>query len=141
MKKNTSSPAEELCEQYCTAYSTRDLPRVVNLFTEQSQLWGTAADEFRQGLHAIEEQHQRDWQQSEHSSIRVIKYHNALSNGNWVVADFAVDLQINGQHHHFEDLRGTIITVQTEKGWKIAHMHASFPDYRNPNENSFPVAV
>ncbi len=57
----------------------------------------------------------------------------------WAAALCNAKITIDGKEHIFEHLRGTV-TIEKENGvWKISHMHASFPDYRNAQNGSFPV--
>ncbi|WP_431606649.1 nuclear transport factor 2 family protein [Legionella maioricensis] len=57
----------------------------------------------------------------------------------WAAALCTAKIIIDGTQHIFEQLRGTIVVAHQAGLWKIAHMHASFPDYRNAEKASFPV--
>jgi hypothetical protein len=48
-------------------------------------------------------------------------------------------ITVDGKEHFFEHLRGTLVMERENEIWKISHMHASFPDYRNAENESFPV--
>ena len=57
----------------------------------------------------------------------------------WVAGLCNAHLTIENQDYSFDNLRVTIATIEEQGKLKIAHMHASFPDLRNPTGNSFPV--
>jgi hypothetical protein len=79
------------------------------------------------------------WSQSEKSEIAVVSFVPTPADALWTAAVCQAKITIDGQEHIFENLRGTII-IENENGvWKISHMHASFPDYRNAEQGSFPV--
>jgi ketosteroid isomerase-like protein len=58
----------------------------------------------------------------------------------WTTAFCSAKVTIDETEHTFEHLRGTVILGQENGSWKIAHMHASFPDFRNPENGSFPIS-
>lgn len=88
----------------------------------------------------LTEQLQRDWSQSEAGQIKIIRFAPTAPNAVWAAAICQAIVTIQGVEHVLDHLRGTIIIEKEDGHWKIAHMHASFPDYRNPVEGSFPVA-
>ncbi len=125
--------------QFCEAYTERDMDKLLSLFTRNATLFGTGIDEYRTGLKEIEEQVKRDWSQSEKGALKLTAFLGPSDHSTWAAANFAAQIQINGQIHTFEPLRGTIILEKEEEVWKIAHMHASFPDYRQAEGASFPA--
>lgn len=138
MKPIDYNPAENLLIAFCQGYEKRDLPFLLNLFTQKTNVWGSGVDEYRVGHAELTEQLNRDWSQSEAGQIIIQRFVSAPGMATWAAAVCQAHITIEGQTYVFNDLRGTI-TVEQEKGvWKIAHMHASFPDYRNPVDGSFP---
>ena len=133
------STAQILLEKYCDAYNRRDLPLILSLFTKDCNLWGTAIDEYRKGLKELEDQHLRDWSQSEKSEILIQNSVPTEPEATWAAAICQAAITIDGQRHVVDHLRGTITIRQEDNQWKISHMHASFPDYRNAENGSFPV--
>jgi ketosteroid isomerase-like protein len=131
--------AQAILKDYCQAYSLRDLNKVLSLFTQNCSVWGTGVDEYRVGLKQIEEQHLRDWAQSEKGKIEIVSLSSTPNEAPFVAAIFRATVTIASQTHVFEELRGTIVIHKEAEEWKIAHMHASFPDYRNLEGNSFPT--
>ncbi|AWN72914.1 nuclear transport factor 2 family protein [Legionella anisa] len=139
MKVPEKKPAEQLFKQFCEGYEQRNLPFLLNLFTQNTNVWGSGLDEYRVGLTEMEEQLRRDWSQSEQGKIEIIRFVPTPDDAWWAAAVCHARITIEGEEHLFEHLRGTL-TIEREEGvWKIAHMHCSFPDYRNTENSSFPV--
>lgn len=137
--KIQEKPAEQLLRQFCEGYKARDLPFLLSLFTKNSNMWGSGLDEYREGLKEIEMQLLRDWGQSEHGDIEIIKWVPMSQEGLWAAAICNAHVTINGSKYSFEHLRATLIAEKEDGVWKIAHTHCSFPDYRNGDNGSFPV--
>ncbi|MCE0722016.1 MULTISPECIES: nuclear transport factor 2 family protein [Legionella] len=139
MKIPEKKPAEQLFEQFCEGYEQRNLPFLLTLFTQNTNVWGSGLDEYRVGLTEMEEQLRRDWSQSEQGKIEIIRFVPTPDDASWAAAVCHARITIEGKEYLFEHLRGTL-TIEREEGvWKIAHMHCSFPDYRNADNGSFPV--
>lgn len=111
----------------------------LQLFTVNSNQWGTAEDEYLKGINDIQKQLERDWGQSEKSEIHIQSFVEFPLDANWAAAVCQVRITTGGKEHIFDHLRGTIIIERENDIWKIAHMHASFPDYRNEAGSSFPL--
>ncbi|WP_131780998.1 nuclear transport factor 2 family protein [Legionella gresilensis] len=136
---NKLSTSEKLFKNFCDSYKHRDLPHILSLFTENATLWGTGIDEYRYGLKEIEEQLLRAWSQSEDSEITIINFNPAPAHSFWASANCSAKLWIDGQTYILEHLRVTICIDEEDQTWKIAHLHASFPDFRNPRDSAFPI--
>lgn len=139
MKIPAISPAEHLFRQFCDSYKKRDLTALMPLFSSTINMWGTGIDEYRVGLKQVEEQLKRDWSQAEKSEMEIVSFIPTTNGELWAAAICNARITIDGQEHVFQHLRGTLIIEKELGTWKIAHMHASFPDYRNPENGSFPV--
>lgn len=137
--KNDNNSAKYLLNQFCQGYKKRDLTYLLSLFTQNATMWGSGLDEYRVGLAQIKEQLERDWSQSEQGEIEIISYTPDNNNSLWIAALCTAKVTIDGKQHIFEHLRGTIILEHENGSWKIAHMHASFPDFRNAENGSFPI--
>ena len=133
------NPAKLLFNQFCDGYKKREMPYLLSLFTANANMWGSGIDEYRVGLKQIAEQLERDWSQSEQGEIKIETFVPTSNNTLWAAALCTAKITIDGTPHIFEQLRGTIVIAQEEGIWKIAHMHASFPDYRNAENGSFPI--
>ena len=139
MKLPEKSKALQIIEGYCEAYKNRDLPTILNSFTKNCTLWGTGIDEYRVGLQEVEAQHLRDFSQSDRGEIQILSSVPTPLDALWTAVVCKALITINGMEHVFDHLRGTIVISKENGLWKISHMHASFPDFRNPQNNSFPA--
>ncbi len=138
--KMLDSVSMRIMLKFCETYTDRDLDGFLSLFTKRATMFGTGVDEYREGLKEIEEQVKRDWSQSEKGELQLTSFFGPVDNSNWAAGEFTAHIQINGSVYKFEHLRGTIILEQEVDTWKIAHTHASFPDYRQAEGSSFPVS-
>ena len=138
MKIRDQNKATQLFVKYCDAYKQRDLAAILKLFTHDCNLWGTAEDEYRVGLKALEAQHLRDWSQAEKGEIQIMSFVTSPVDANWAAGICKALITVEGEQYEFDHLRGTIIVKKENDDWKIFHMHASFPDYRNHLGDSFP---
>ena len=138
MRLPIKNKAYQLLEQYCDGYNRRDLTFLSSLFTQECNVWGSGPDEYRVGINALEMQHQRDWAQSEKGEIQIVSYISPPDDAPWAAMIGRAIITIGGVVHQFDHLRGTITLAQENGLWKIAHMHASFPDFRNAPGGSFP---
>ena len=102
-------------------------------------LIGTASDEKRIGQAEIKTQLQRDFSQSESGEIQIISFLPTPEQALWTTAICNTTITINSTSHVFENLRCTIMIAEENQYFKIAHMHASFPDIRSPQGSSFPI--
>jgi ketosteroid isomerase-like protein len=139
MMKAETRQAEQLFRKFCKGYKERDLATLLSLFTKNTNMWGTGLDEYRVGIKQVEEQLKRDWSQSEKGEIEITSFVPAPEDSTWAAAVCTGKVTIDGHQHVFEHLRGTIIIEKENGVWKISHMHASFPDFRNPENGSFPL--
>jgi len=132
--------AEQIFNEFCELYKKRNLCGLLRLFTKNTNVWGSGLDEYRIGLKEIESQFKRDWSQSEQAAIEVVSFVPASQSASWVAAICNARITIDGKEYLFEHLRGTIVIEKEDGMWKIAHMHSSFPDFRNSDNASFPTA-
>lgn len=139
MKIPEKKPAEQVFNQFCEAYKSRNLSMALALCTKNINLWGSGVDEYRVGLKQVEEQLKRDWSQSEKGEIEIVSFIPTSDHSLWSAALCKAKITIDGVEHIFEQLRGTIVIEQEDGVWKISHMHTSFPDYRNAAQSSFPI--
>lgn len=132
-------PATDLLEKFCEAYNNRDLNGIINLFSKRTHLWGTGKDECRSGIFEVETQIKRDWAQTEKGKIVL---QSSILNSNedpfWAAGIYRVEFEQFGKKDTYADLRLTIILTNENQTFKIAHMHASVPDIRLNDGESFP---
>ncbi len=140
MKIQDTKPAETLFKQYCEHYTARRLNEILQLCSKNMTLWGTGIDEYRVGIEAMKAQLHRDWSQSTRATLDLISFIPTPNHAIWAAGLCKTHLTIDGQDYVFDNLRGTIVITEEQGDFRILHMHASFPDYRNPEAGSFPVA-
>lgn len=138
MKLPLNHLASQLMKAFCEQYAKRDMHAMLNLFTKDCHIWGTALDEHRTGHIQLKEQMARDWQQSDEGKLEMISTIPVPIDAPFAAGIFKAHIRIQDQMHVFENLRGTIVLAREGDDWKIAHMHTSFPDFRNPTGESFP---
>lgn len=139
MKLKQLTKPEQLFNDFCQAYKDRNLPYLLSLCSKNIDMWGSGLDEHRVGLKQAEEQLQRDWSQSEAGEIEVVAFVPTSADALWTAAECKAKVRIDGVDHVFDHFRGTLVIEKEDGAWKIAHMHASFPDFRNGAGGSFPV--
>ena len=139
MLQSNHEIAKSLIQQFCEYYKTRNMNKVLSLFTKNSYMLGSAVDESRYGLDAIQTQLNRDWSQSEKAAIEIITFQPAPIDAPWCTVFARAHITVNNENFCVDHLRGSIYIFKQNGAWKIAHMHSSFADNRNPENNSFPV--
>ena len=122
------------------AYARRDIEGLLALMVPDPDafMYGTGADEKRQGLAEIQAQAERDWSQSEAGSME-ISWHlvSAVGSVAWVAADMAFKVTIGGEEMGLPG-RLTAVLEQREGKWLIAQSHFSFPWAQQAQGESFP---
>jgi len=139
LKAKNSKKPEQLMRQYCEGYKNRDLPHLLSLFSNQVNMWGTGPDEYRVGLKEMEAQLKRELSQSEAGEINIVSFLPTPENALWAAAVCNATITVEGKDHQLTNLRWTIAIDQEDGAWKISHLHASFPDLRNPEGSPFPI--
>lgn len=135
------NPAIMLMKNFCKAYNDRNLESVLSLFCKEHEVhcFGTGIDEDRHGLKEMEKQVIRDWEQSEQSSIIPPKEFYCCEDPIcWAAGDFKAEITVSGKSILVPHLRVSIYAIQETEGWKISHMHCSFPSENQAEGNSFP---
>lgn len=130
MQNLESNPAERLLRQFWEGYNKRDLACIRSLCLPNIQMLGAAADEYLVGLKEVEAKFELDWRQSEKSSVDVVHCAPGSSDALWIAALCTAKFTIRNQEHVFENFRCTLAVEKQGNTWKIAHVHASFPEIR-----------
>tara|TARA_Y100000815_G_scaffold273096_1_gene303506 strand:+ start:217 stop:729 length:513 start_codon:yes stop_codon:yes gene_type:complete len=141
MLKPNSEIAKILIKKFCDYYQQRNMDKLLSLFSKESYMLGSAMNESRYGIEAIKAQLNRDWAQSDKAAIEIIEFLPAPLDASWCTVFARANLTVNNQNFSFDNLRGSIYITKENGSWKIAHMHSSFADNRNPKNHSFPVQV
>jgi len=135
MQNLKSKPAERLLRQFLEGYNKRDLAYIRNLCLPNIQMLGVAVDGCLVGLKEVEAQFEINWSQSEKSSIDVMHCIPGSSDALWTAALCTAKFTIKDQQHILENFRCTLAVEKQDDTWKIAHVHASFPEVRTNEIN------
>ncbi len=115
--------------QFASAFTNRDINLIQSSFATDADiaLIGTGEDEKRVGWEAIKQLMERDWAQSETSSMEIGKYSvSTAGTVAWVIADVTVKAKAGGQDIGLA-LRATAVLENQEGGWRIRQAHFSAP--------------
>jgi ketosteroid isomerase-like protein len=129
-------------EQFKQAYEQRDIERLMALFAPDPDVVtiGTGADEKRVGLVEIQMQAERDWAQSEATSLEWgWSSISAAGSVAWLAADAVVSTKVGEQEMHLP-LRVTAVLEHRGGRWLWVQMHASIPAPEQTEGESFPTA-
>ncbi len=120
-------------------YSKRDLESLLKLLGSDPDviILGTGTDEKRIGLNDISTQIQRDWRQSEASTVEFVWYLVSIAGSvAWVTADRLTHRTIAG-HTKTSPSRLTSVLEKSGDKWLIMQLHHSNPDPGQMNGKSF----
>ncbi len=143
MKADNKTEAEviDVLNKAFEAYTQRDIDRLLAFFVPDPDLvmFGTGADEKRVGLTEVKAQAERDWSQSEASSLE-FGWHSVSAAGSvaWVASDATFNVKAGGQEM---TLPGRMTSVLEKRGdkWLIAQSHISMPVAEQAEGESFPT--
>lgn len=119
----------ETLDRYSATYARHDLAGILSLFAPDPDivLIGTGADEKRIGFEEVKQQFQRNFQETEASTIAWGWRHVSIAgNMAWVAADAVITVRIAGNEVQFP-IRMTIVLEQRGGSWLWVHRHASVP--------------
>ena len=137
----TESAVMSVLERFAENYAKRDLEALLALYAPDSDviMYGTGADEKRVGLAEIKAQVERDWSQSDATSI-TYNWTSVSAAGSvaWVAADMTFQVQIGGQKL---TLVGRLTSVLENRGseWLMVQGHYSLPATAQAEGESFPT--
>jgi ketosteroid isomerase-like protein len=138
--KKTEAAVMAVLNKLGEVYARRDKEGFMALLVPDADvfLYGTGADEKRQGLAEIQAQAERDWSQTEASSVE-FGWHLVSAAGQvaWVATDMAFKASIGGQEMTLPG-RLTAVLEQRDGQWLIAQSHFSFPWAEQAEGESFP---
>ena len=137
----TEAAVKAALSKFAEGYTKRDLEGVLALFAPDSDvvMFGTGVDEKRVGLAEIKAQAERDWSQSEATSL-TYGWTSVSAAGSvaWVAADVAFKAKVSGQEI---TLAGRLTGVLENRGdkWLIVQGHFSLPATGQAEGASFPT--
>ena len=140
--KNIENAVMSVLSTMGEVYAQRDKEGLLALMVPDLDafIFGTGADEKRQGRAEIQAQAERDWAQSEAASMD-IGWHLVSAAGPvaWVAADVAFNVTVGGQEMSLPG-RLTAVLEQRDGRWLIAQSHFSFPWAEQAEGDSFPTS-
>lgn len=137
----TEAAVMAVLERFAENYTKRDLEGNLALFAPDSDvvLYGTGADEKRVGLDEIKAQIERDWSQSDATSLTYEWTSvSAADSVAWVAADVTFKAKI-GEQELTLDGRLTIVLENRAGKWLIVQGHFSLPVAEQAEGESFPT--
>lgn len=138
--QQTTSEVTDALHRFSDAFKRRDMGSLMSLLAPDADVtfFGTGADEERVGSSEIQEQFQRDWAQSDSTSIDFdhvsVSCHGQVA---WVAGDATLKAAASGKEMTFP---GRITTVMEKRdgNWLIEQWHLSVPMAGQEQGHSFP---
>ena len=143
MKPTRKDEADILAtlDRYSRAYAKHDLVGILGLFAQDSDvvLIGTGADEKRIGFEEVKAQFERNFGETETSTI-AWRWHKVsiLREMAWVAADAAIEVIVQGRKTQFP-IRMTIVLERRDGSWLWVHRHASVPAPSQVTGTAYPT--
>ncbi len=137
----TEAAVKTVLDGFAENYAKRDLEGVLSLFAPDSDvvMYGTGADEKRVGLAEIKAQVERDWSQSDATSV-TYEWTSVSSVGSvaWVAADATFNAKIDEQDVTLP-VRLTGVLENRGGKWLLVQGHLSLPAGAQAEDESFPT--
>lgn len=136
-----TSEVKDTLNRFSEAFAKRDMASLMSLLAPDPDVtfFGTGADEERFGASEIQEQFQRDWSQSESTSIDFDQFsvsgHGQVA---WVAGDLTLKARASGKDMAFPG-RFTTVMEKRDGSWLIEQWHLSVPMAGQEQGQSFPV--
>ena len=139
--KATESAIMAVFDRFREAYELRDAKALMSVVAPDPDvvMFGTGADERRIGPAEILTQAERDWAQSEATSLDIGWHHiSAAGSVAWLAADVAFKLRAGGQEMTLPG-RLTAVFEQRNSEWLLVQSHFSLPTAGQEEGQSFPA--
>ena len=137
----TATEVRALLDRFAAAYERRELEAVLGMLIPDPDVavLGSGPDERRVGLAQVREQVERDWRQSDATSIEYSWMQiSACGQVAWVASEVTFSATIEGETDQFPG-RLTVVLEQRDGEWKIALWHFAIPPADQAAGNSFPA--
>ena len=97
-------------------------------------------DEHIHGLSGMMKQLDKDWSQSKEGRLEITDFRceNITEKSAWVACEMKPIIKIGTKEVELPEMRSTLVLVEKEGQWKIAHTHASWPYAEQKEGDSFP---
>ncbi len=131
----------DILHRWMHAYERRDLNLLKQILSpsESHVSWGTGQDERYVGRSRMLNLVQRDFEQSEAAKLELkdsyVVVHGACA---WLAAEIQPTITINKKAHQLANLRASLFLIKEQNGWRIEHMHGSWPFAQQKEGASFP---
>ena len=125
-------------DEFVAGYANKDADALIALFDEQAVVFGTGADEVREGRDELAEQLRRDFEQS--GSLAFDPGHvsvGSAGDAGWIATPDAVVSGDAGGRPFSMTIRGTLVLRRSGDGWRIVHSHISTPTAEQAEGESF----
>jgi len=138
--QQTTSEVKDTLNRFSNAFGKRDMGSLMSLLAPDPDVafFGTGADEERFGPSEIQAQFQRDWAQSESTSIDFdqlsVSSHGEVA---WVAGDATLKATASGKEMTFPG-RITSVMEKRDGHWLIEQWHLSVPMAGQEQGHSFP---
>ncbi len=142
MKADMETETEiiDILNKLANAYTKRDTRVIEALVASDPDvvLYGTGTDEKRIGLDQIKAKVERDWSQSEATSI-TYEWTSISSSGSvaWVASDATFHIKADGTQMKLP-ARVTLVLEKRNDRWLVVQGHFSFPAESQSPGQSFP---
>ena len=139
--KETESAVMSVFDRFREAYEGRDARALLSMVAPDPDvvMFGTGADEKRIGQAEILAQVERDWAQSEATSLQIGWHHiSAAGQVAWLAADVAFEVRA-ADHEMTLPGRLTAVFEQRNSEWLLVQSHFSFPTPGQEEGGSFPT--
>jgi uncharacterized protein (TIGR02246 family) len=136
----TEAAVRAVLDRVNDAYATRNLDGLLATIAPDPDvvMYGTGADEKRLGHQGVRAQAERDWSQTEASTIRYESISvSAAGSVAWVAADAAFEVKAGGQAMTLP-ARITFVLEKRDNAWLIVQAHFSLPAADQAEGEAFP---
>lgn len=131
---------KDVLNKLAEGYAKRDWQILASLFAADPDvvMFGTGVDEKRIGLPQIKAQAERDWSQTESTTLE-FDWTSVSSSDTvaWVAADVTFKIKAGGQDMNLQGRLTAVLQKQGEQ-WLIVQSHFSFPAANQTEGESFP---
>lgn len=129
--------------KFSAAYNCRDMDNLLSLFASHPPVVfiGTGADEKHLEISGIKKQFERNWAQSEKSTMEFTPISvSAAEAVAWAACDVKLYARVNGKDTNFSG-RVTVVLQSNEGRWNIVQWHGSMPFPGQGEGESFPGRI
>ncbi|WP_018864223.1 MULTISPECIES: diguanylate cyclase [Thioalkalivibrio] len=143
MPNSVDEEVRSAVREYLDAWlRQRDLDQLLALHTDTLCGFGTGMDEAAFSPAEAASVIRRDIEQAPESfDYTIQREHVTFPHPEVAIAmiTFAMHTRIHGQQVKLNELRGTLVFRRTDDGWRLAHLHGSFPATVHGADEPYPI--